>query len=182
MRSIVIGEQIDTVIKKADCDTVVVRGSVPLSPRRIIVPVAHPKQSHFAVSLAARLAGPQTIIEAIRIVPDTTDVEEAERRLKIDLFGEDGSPDIAGVEWPIELQIIVSGDVTNALVEAAERSDLLILGATRGGWRGSMFSPIHYGLAARWQGPLLLVRMHSGAARFAAQRTIDFLLSKEPEQ
>ncbi len=182
MRSIVIGEQIDTVIKKADCDTVVVRGSVPLSPRRIIVPVAHPKQGHFAVSLAARLAGPQTIIEAIRIVPDTTDVEEAERRLKIDLFGEDGSPDIAGVEWPIELQIIVSGDVTNALVEAAERSDLLILGATRGGWRGSMFSPIHYGLAARWQGPLLLVRMHSGAARFAAQRTIDFLLSKEPEQ
>lgn len=182
LRSIVIGEQIDTVIRRADCDTVVVRGSIPPSPKRIIVPVAHPKQGHFAVSLAARLAGPQTVIEAVRIVRSSVEVKDAERRLKVDLFGEDGSPDVAGLEWPVEMQIVVSNDVTDALVEAAARSDLLILGATRGGWRGSMFSPIHYGVAARWQGPLLLVRMHSGAARFAAQRTIDFLLSKDPEQ
>jgi amino acid transporter/nucleotide-binding universal stress UspA family protein len=182
MRSIIIGEQIDTVIRKADCDTVIVRGSVPPTPGRIIVPVAHPKQGHFAVSLAGRLAGQNTVIEAIRVVSSDADAKDAEQRLKVDLFGDDGSPDIAGVEWPVEMSVVVASNVTDALVDVAQRADLLILGATRGGWRGSMFSPIHYGVAARWQGPLLLVRMHSGAARFAAQRTIDFLLSKEPEQ
>jgi hypothetical protein len=85
------------------------------------------------------------------------------------------------VEWPVELTIVVADDITEALVEAGSRADILILGATIGGWRGSMFSPIHYGVAERWQGPLLLVRMRSGAAKFAAHRTIDFLVSTEPE-
>jgi nucleotide-binding universal stress UspA family protein len=181
MQKIIIGEQIDTVIRRADCDTVILRGSVPASPRRIIVPVAHPKQGGFALGLAAQLAGPSTVIEAVRIVDPSEDVVAAEKTLRIDLFGEDGSPDLPGVKWPVELTIIPSSDVTGALVNVGERADILILGATMGGWRGSMFSPIHYGVAERWQGPLLLVRMRSGAAKFAAHRTIDFLVSTEPE-
>jgi amino acid transporter/nucleotide-binding universal stress UspA family protein len=181
VRSIVIGEQIDTVIRRADCDTVILRGSVPAEPRRIVVPVAHPKQGSFALSLATHLAGPSTIIEAVRVVATTEERASAEKRLHLDLFGEDGSPDLPGVEWPVELTIVVARDITEALVEAGSRADILILGATTGGWRGSMFSPIHYGVAERWQGPLLLVRMRSGAAKFAAHRTIDFLVSTEPE-
>jgi amino acid transporter/nucleotide-binding universal stress UspA family protein len=181
VRSIVIGEQIDTVIRRADCDTVILRGSVPSKPRRIVVPVAHPGQGSFALGLAARLAGPSTIIEAVRVVTDPDERDAAEKRLRVDLFGEDGSPDLPGVEWPVELTIVVADDITEALVEAGSRADILILGATMGGWRGSMFSPIHYGVAERWQGPLLLVRMRSGAAKFAAHRTIDFLVSTEPE-
>ena len=181
VRSIVIGEQIDTVIRRADCDTVILRGSVPSEPRRIVVPVAHPGQGSFALGLAARLTGPSTIIEAVRVVTDPDERDAAEKRLRLDLFGEDGSPDLPGVEWPVELTIVVADDITEALVEAGSRADILILGATMGGWRGSMFSPIHYGVAERWQGPLLLVRMRSGAAKFAAHRTIDFLVSTEPE-
>lgn len=182
VRSIIIGEQVDTVIRRADCDTVVVRGSVPPKPSRIVVPVAHPKQGRFAIGLAGRLAGPSTIIEAVRIVRTQDEVKAAEKRLQLDLFGEDNAPDIPGVEWPVEMRVIVASDITDALVEAASAADVLILGASQGGLRGSMFSPIHYGVAERWQGPLLLVRMHSGVAKFAAQRTIDFLLSTEPEQ
>ncbi|MDP6310877.1 MAG: amino acid permease [Phycisphaerales bacterium] len=181
MRTIVIGEQIDTVIRRADCDTVILRGSVPSEPKRIVVPVAHPKQGRFAIGIAAHLAGPSTIIEAVRVVASPNDKKSAEKRLHVDLFGEDGSPDLPGVEWPVELTIVVASDITDALVEAGDRADILILGASMGGWRGSMFSPIQYGVAERWQGPLLLVRMRSGAAKFAAHRTIDFLVSTEPE-
>jgi len=182
MRSIIIGEEIDTVIRRADCDTVVVRGSVPPEPRRIIVPVAHPKQGQFALGLAARLASPSTVIEAVRFCKSGQDPAAIEERLKSDLFGEDGSPDLPGVEWPVECHAVRGTDIVSALVDAAKEADLVILGATRGGWRGSMFSPIHYGMAQRWQGPLLLVRLHSGVARFAAHRTIDFMMSTEPEQ
>lgn len=177
----VIGEQIDTVIRRADCDTVILRGAVPSEPKRIVVPVAHPKQGRFAIGLAAHLAGPSTVIEAVRVVGSPDDKAAAEKRLHLDLFGEEGSPDLPGVEWPVELTIVVSDDITDALVDVGARADILILGATMGGWRGSMFSPIHYGVAERWQGPLLLVRMRSGAAKFAAHRTIDFLVSTEPE-
>ncbi len=181
IRTIVIGEQIDTVIRRADCDTVILRGSVPSEPKRIVVPVAHPKQGRFAIGIAAHLAGPSTIVEAVRVVANPDDKESAERRLHVDLFGEEGSPDLPRVEWPVELTIVVASDITDALVEAGDRADILILGASMGGWRGSMFSPIQYGVAERWQGPLLLVRMRSGAAKFAAHRTIDFLVSTEPE-
>jgi len=178
----VIGEQIDTVIKGADCDTVIVRGSVPPEPGRIVIPVAHPKQGRFAIGLAGRLAGQSTIIEAVRVVASQEEVEAATKQLKLDLFREDGTPDVPGVNWPVELRVMVGADIPATLLEAASEADLLMLGATRGGWRGSMFSPIHYYMAERWQGPLLLVRMHSGAARFAAHRTIDFMLSTEPAQ
>jgi amino acid transporter/nucleotide-binding universal stress UspA family protein len=181
MRTIVIGEQIDTVIRRADCDTVILRGSVPSEPKRIVVPVAHPKQGRFALGIAAQLATSSTVIEAVRVVTNDSDKATAEQRLRLDLFGEDGSPDLLGVKWPVELTVVVSSDITNGLIAAGSRADILILGATMGGWRGSMFSQIHYGVAQRWQGPLLLVRMRSGAAKFAAHRTIDFLVSTEPE-
>ncbi len=181
MRTIVIGEQIDTVIRRADCDTVILRGSVPSEPKRIVVPVAHPKQGRFALGIAAQLATSSTVIEAVRVVTNDSDKATAEQRLHLDLFGEDGSPDLLGVKWPVELTVVVSSDITNGLIAAGSRADILILGATMGGWRGSMFSQIHYGVAQRWQGPLLLVRMRSGAAKFAAHRTIDFLVSTEPE-
>ena len=149
--------------------------------KRIVVPVAHPKQGRFALGIAAQLATSSTVIEAVRVVTNDSDKATAEQRLRLDLFGEDGSPDLLGVKLPLELTVVVSSDITNGLIAAGSRADILILGATMGGWRGSMFSQIHYGVAQRWQGPLLLVRMRSGAAKFAAHRTIDFLVSTEPE-
>ena len=180
-KTTVIGEQIDTVIRRADCDTVILRGSMPASPGRIVVPVAHPKQGRFAIGLAAHLAGASTVVEAVRVIGLEDDPVASERKLRSELFGEDGLPDIPGLQWPVELTVVASNDTTQALVDATARADVLVLGATMGGLRGSMFSPIHYTIASHWQGPLLLVRMKSGAAKFAAHRTIDFLVSTEPE-
>ena len=186
MRSIVIGEEIDTVVRRADCDTVVLRGSIPESPSRIVVPVAHPRQGRFALAVAARLAAPDGVVEAVRIVPPGTDPQPALDTLEDDLLGtvgsgESGTRDLPGLTWPLETRLIESTDIAQAITEAAETADVLVLGAAPPSWRGCMFSQVHYEVARRWPGPLLLIRMRSGKARHAASRTIDFLMSTEPE-
>jgi nucleotide-binding universal stress UspA family protein len=186
MRSIVIGEEIDTVIRRADCDTVVLRGSIPTAPSRIIVPVAHPRQGRFALAVAARLAAPEGVVEAIRIVAPGTDPGPALETLETDLLGEDApgestSRDLPGLKWPLETRLIESRDIASAITEAANTADVLVLGAAPPSWRGCMFSQVHYDVARRWPGPLLLVRMRSGKARHAASRAIDFMVSTEPE-
>ncbi len=186
MRSIVIGEEIDTVIRRADCDTVVLRGSIPTAPARIIVPVAHPRQGRFALAVAARLAAPEGVVEAIRIVAPGTDPGPALETLETDLLGEDAleestSRDLPGLKWPLETRLIESRDIASAITEAANTADVLVLGAAPPSWRGCMFSQVHYDVARRWPGPLLLVRMRSGKARHAASRAIDFMVSTEPE-
>ena len=69
------------------------------------------------------------------------------------------------------------------IVEAARASDLVIVGAAADSWRHRRsFTAIHRSVAAAWDGPLVLVKMHTGRAVFAAQQVIDFMTSKEPEE
>ena len=50
MRHFTFGTDIDGVIREADCDTLVLKGSVPQKCRRIVVPIAHPRQGRFAAA------------------------------------------------------------------------------------------------------------------------------------
>ena len=77
-------------------------------------------------------------------------------------------------------EAIRSDGIVSGILEAASGADLLVLGASDTGLSRRAFTQLHYRIAERRPGPLLLVRMHSGAAKFAAQRTIDFLVSKDP--
>jgi len=174
MRHFTFGTDIDGVIREADCDTLVLKGSVPQNCRRIVVPIAQPKQGRFAVMIARDLLAEGGTVEAVRIASAEDDCDAIREALRDDLSGGEGLP------GDVRAEAIRSEGIVSGILEAASGADLLVLGASDTGLSRRAFTQLHYRIAERWPGPLLLVRMHSGAAKFAAQRTIDFLVSKDP--
>jgi nucleotide-binding universal stress UspA family protein len=174
MRHFTFGTDIDSVIRQADCDTLVLKGSVPQKCRRIVVPIAQPKQGRFAVMIARELLADGGTVEAVRIASAEDDCDEVRETLRDDLSGGEGLP------GDVRAEAIRADGIVSGILKAASGADLLVLGAADTGLSRRAFTQLHYRVAERWPGPLLLVRMHSGAAKFAAQRTIDFLVSKDP--
>ena len=174
MRHFTFGTDIDGVIRQADCDTLVLKGSVPQQCRRIVVPIAQPKQGRFAVGVARELLAEGGTVEAVRIASKDDDLDTVRESLRQDLAGDEGLP------GDVQAEAHPSDGIVSGILAAADGADLLVLGASDEGMSRRAFTQLHYRVAERWPGPLLLVRMRSGAARFAAQRTIDFLVSKEP--
>ncbi|MHC5001835.1 MAG: amino acid permease [Planctomycetota bacterium] len=177
-----IGSQIDHVLLHADADTIVIRGSIPASPARVVVPVANPRQGRFAVEVAEAVAGPSTVIELVHVLRDEAAAEARGAAVMGEIFGE------AGLEaasprrgLPVRLRAMGATDVVAAVVEAAEGADLVITGASAETWlHRHAFTHFHYELARRYDGPMLLVKLRTGLAKFASQRTIEFFRSSEP--
>ncbi len=176
MRHFTFGTDIDSVIRQADCDTLVLKGSVPQQCRRIVVPIAQPKQGRFAVAVARALLADGGSVEAVRIASKNDDCDEVREALRDDLSAGEGLP------GDVQAEAIPAAGIVSGILEAASGADLLVLGASDTGLSRRAFTQLHYRVAERWPGPLLLVRMRSGAAKFAAQRTIEFMMSKEPEE
>ncbi|MBG80367.1 MAG: cationic amino acid transporter [Phycisphaerae bacterium] len=185
-RGKVLGTELDTVLHKADADTVVLRGKVPESPERILIPAANPRQAQFAIHVAEALAGSSTWIELLRVLRPDEDEDEVRAELRSGVFGIDDSDSpvrtpVLGL--PVDLRLEQSADVVGTIVEAAKASDLVIVGAAGDSWRHRRsFTAIHRSVAANWDGPLVLVKLHTGRAMFAAQQVIDFMTSREPEE
>ncbi|MCH2135388.1 MAG: amino acid permease [Phycisphaerales bacterium] len=174
MRHFTFGTDIDGVIRQADCHTLVLKGSVPKNCRRIVVPIAQPRQGRYAVSVARELLMGGGSVEAVRIASPQDDLDEIREALRRDLSNGDGLP------GDVQAEAVPADGIVSGILEAASGADLLVLGASGDGISKRSFTQLHYRVAERWPGPLLLVRMRPGTARFVAQRTIDFLVSKEP--
>lgn len=186
MRSIMIGTEIDHVLRKADANTIVLRGLLPESPKRIVIPAANPRQSKYAVAVAEAVAEPGTVIELLHIVRNQRDAESSKRALMGEMFGEDMAdlPSVYTERRRIEVTVRTeaSTHVIPAIVEAVQFADMVILGAARETWwQRRSFTALHSAVAQRYDGPLLLVKLRTGVARFATQQVVDFFLSKEPE-
>ena len=184
-RGKVLGTELDTVLHKADADTVVLRGEVPKMPERILIPAANPRQAQFAIHVAESVAGPSTWIELLRVLRSGEDEETVREAMRAEVFDiNDGDTPVRSpnVGLPVDLRLEESADVVGTIVDAAKASDLVIVGAAAETWRHRRsFTAIHRSVAAAWDGPLLLVKLHSGRARFATQQVIDFMTSREPE-
>ena len=182
----ILGTELDTVLRNTDADTIVLRGEAPETPERILIPVANPKQAQFAIHVAESLAGPSTWIELLRVLRSDEKEDKVREDLRSGIFNI-SDPDepvrSPNLGLPIDLRFESSSDVVGSIVNAAQAADLLIIGAAAETWRQRRsFTALHRGVATAWDGPLLLVKLRSGRARFATQQVIDFMTSKEPEE
>ena len=106
--------------------------------------------------------------------------------LRSQIFGNEDIDDALRTQQlglPVDIRIERSADVVGTVVSAARAADIVILGAAAETWRHRRaFTALHRGVAAGWDGPLLLVKIRSGIARFTTQQVIDFMTSREPEE
>lgn len=179
-----IGTEIDRVMAEVDADTVVLRGELPAAPKRIVIPVANPRQGRFAVTVAEDLAAEGGAIELLHVARSGEDPDESGPGLMETMFD---VHELAAVTarraLPVTMRVLVDASAVRAIGEAAEGADLLIVGATTETWtKRHAFSRFHYDLARLYTGPMLMVKLRSGHAKFASQRFVEFFTSREPRR
>ena len=83
---------------------------------------------------------------------------------------------------PVELEVVARQNVVQAIFEASRGHDLIIVGATTDSWwQRRVFTRFHYELASRYPGPLLLVKLRTGRAKFTSQKLVEFFTSRDPQ-
>ncbi len=181
-RGLFIGAEVDSVLAEADANTVVLRGTIPDDPKRILIPCANPTQVRYSVRVAEMIAGPETVIELLRIVRPNTEDEFNDEELLNEIFGDDEVTNRTPLrDLPIEITRKQERGIVVPISEAAQKADLLILGAAAETWlTRRSFTHLHFAIASQYDGPMLMVKMKTGRAKFALQKVIDFLLSREP--
>lgn len=181
-RGLFIGDEVDSVLAEADANTIVLRGTLPSDPKRILIPCANPDQVRYSVQVAEMIAGSETVIELLRIMRPNTEDEFTDEELLAEIFGDAtvvNSTPIRNLK--IEITRKSERGIVVPISEAAKKADVLILGAASETWlTRRSFTHLHFAVASQYDGPLLMVKMKTGRAKFALQKVIDFFLSREP--
>lgn len=166
-----LGRIVDSVLRDAPCDALVVSGQVPQRAQRILVPVTSNPSSEKALELAGHLAQPLGAdIKALHVVSPQADTE-AESRACARL---DERLEALEETCHAELAVVRSDDVVGAIVVEAERADILVMGMSRESWLDRvLFGQVPEQVLTKTSTPLMLVRAHSGIARVWLHRLWD---------
>jgi nucleotide-binding universal stress UspA family protein len=179
-----LGSQIDRVLFHADANTIMLRGTLPSDPKRIVIPMVNPRQGKFAIEVAEAVAGDDTAIELLHVGRKEAATQQSAAAIMQEIFGSDDLNNVTSRrQLDVTMRSLVGSNVVRAIVDAAGDADLVIVGGTaETWWKRQAFTPFHANLASLFDGPMLLVRRRSGAACFASQLTVEFFASREPEQ
>ncbi len=172
------GMLVDPVVRLAQCDVVVLRGSLPLQPRRILVPATDSPNSlaamHMALNLVNNADGKVVALNLVQEVYVPATLDMASKRLREMMNGLDRQPNF-------ELRILPTDDVTGDIVREAEKYDMLLLGASRGGVLDqAIFGGLPVEVARSSLRPLLLVKHYEGARRFWIRRAWEMVYGLFP--
>jgi amino acid transporter len=183
-RTSAFGAQVDDVLRSTDANTVLIKGRLPASINTITIPVANPKQASYAIHVAEQLGADGARINLLHVVGRGQDAEASGHAIMEELFG--APQPVVGIgtrNQIVTMTSVIHHRVVQAILDHATDADLLIVGAAGETWiQRRPFTSLHYSVASRFDRPMLLVKMRSGAARFAMHQAVDFFTSPEPAE
>ena len=171
------GTIIDLMSKNPPCDLAVVHLRKSGLPGRILVPVAGGPNTRLALELALTEAeaieqrtGTLPEVIALNIMPNGSDGNKLEQR-RLDLLRDLG---IDG--WPIELRIVASDDVGQAILDEASEFEQIIIGASEEGLlEQSLFGSIPQRVAEEALSTVIMAKRHDpvkyGVRQWLIRRT-----------
>ncbi len=182
-----IGTNIDLVLKHADCDAVVFRGTDLDHLDRVLIPLAFPDQARVMLGIGEVLKRQRgSTLDLIHFIPPDLPGVEKEKRL-----GElrEGLTHVAIEEEPPDedmawqLQVETSTDIVEDIARRSEKYDLTIVGAAREGWmRKLVLGTKPEQIARRTKGRLLLVKKHRNPVHSKILDTVEFFRDTGEEE
>ncbi len=128
-RGTAFGTVISLVGQNPPCDLAVVRVRKDGLPRRILVPAAGGPNAALALDIAVSLARQQREPASVTTLfvarpGDRHDAEAGRARLEAL---------VAGVNYPVDIEVVYNTDVVRGICEVAEEYNLIVIGATEQG-------------------------------------------------
>jgi uncharacterized hydrophobic protein (TIGR00271 family) len=173
-----LGPVIDPIVQQAPCDVAVLKGKLPDRLNRVLIPTAGGPHALAAVQIGLDLtAGSKTEVVALHLIRDpATAADRQQAQAMLDQT-------LAGVEEAerVSRRIARTGDIRQGILEAADRSDLLLLGASEEGVLDEItFGGLPEEVALATQKPVILVKHHRGLPQFWLRRVWRSLYSAFP--
>lgn len=173
-----LGRVLDAVLNDATCDVLVFSGQIPERMTSMLIPTAGGPHAEKALELASQLAaetGARATVLHI-LSPEASDEQEAEARKRMEEWLEPFKPPASA-----EGKIVRSDNVVRAVVEEANKADLVLMGTSTQSWLDRMLSGVVPDQVARQsKTPLILTRAYTGAARLWGLRVWESLYNLFP--
>jgi nucleotide-binding universal stress UspA family protein len=129
-RDVVLGTNVDRIVKEADCDVFVEKFGLRASGEvdSVLLPIAGGPHATLAVETAGAIAARTgATVHAVYVVPsDATDEERTQATTMLATATE-------ALSSPVETRVLTNDDVVTALVDESANHDLTVIGATREG-------------------------------------------------
>ncbi len=163
-----LGPVIDPVVTQAPCDVAVLKGNIPGRLGRVLIPTAGGPHAPAAVQIGLDLtAGSKAEVIALNLIRGpVTAASRQQAQTNIDQT-------LAGVEdvGRVSRRIARADDVRQGILDAADRCDLLLLGASEEGLLDQIkFGGLPEDVARACHKPVILVKRYRGLPQFWARR------------
>jgi nucleotide-binding universal stress UspA family protein len=165
------GSVIDRIVSNPPADIAILRARPMNSLRRIIVPVAGGSNSRLSASTARALAlasdGDTKVVLVHVAVPGAQETAVQARANNAFRRATEG------MDYPFEQQIITSEDPVDGILEAAEGSDMIVIGATKEPmFRNLLMGNVSHRVADLAECPVLIVKRRSPMLQSMLRETI----------
>jgi len=161
-RNIVLGTNVDRVVRDAQADVLVERigGAASTHVESILLPTAGGPHAAYAAEVAEAIARPNGAhVEVLYVVPpDATESERQRGRALLDR----AAADIDGA-GSVETTLVEDDDVVEAIVERSAAFDLTIIGATREGLLEQLvFGAVPEAVGSRSENVVIMAKKNLG--------------------
>jgi len=183
----IIGSNIDKVMRDADCDVVVLRGSDFDQINNIFIPVANPQQARLMLEVGEIFeTEAESKTDIYHMIANETYNNEEDRKERLDNLYEGlaelkKGPD-AREQAKDMIHIEPTDSVVGRIIDLSSQYDVTIIGAAREGWFQKLVAGTRTEQIAKLtKGRLILVKQRRTGIHSGLLDIVEFFRSKEPE-
>ncbi len=168
-----LGSNIDQVLSEVNCDVMMLQVGDTARAKRILMPVAEPRQVGYSLQLIQLFSGQELELDLLHVFSTETSSAERERTTRA-LQRQIDSVKVA--EMQVNLLSEVSPDRIDAIVQAARDYDYLVLGETREtSVRQRLFGNTSMIIAERTRTPVLLLHPETSGVEFGLRQAVNYV-------
>ncbi len=158
-QDVILGSNLDEVIRKAPCDVGVTKLMGPIEPKKIVLPITGDIHENLAINTAEAFGSTyDSEITVIHVVDKSPTEEELNAAYKL---LEETSWKLSDLN--VETKILKSGKPAEAIIKETEECDLLIMGAIEEGLlQQIVLGSLPETLAKKVDCDIFMVRRHTG--------------------
>jgi amino acid transporter/nucleotide-binding universal stress UspA family protein len=168
-----VGQNIDQVLSEVNCDVLMLQPGDTAAARRILLPVAEPRQVGYSLRLIQLLSAAEMKLDLLHVF--SVDTLQAEReRMARSLQRE--IDELKMTDKQVNLITEVARDRIDAIVAAAHDYDYVALGETRDpGYQQRLFGNTPFIIADRTRTPVVLLHRATSAVGFGVKRMVSWV-------
>ncbi len=169
----VLGSNIDQVLSEVNCDVLMLQPGKTAEARRILMPIAEPRQVGYSLRLIQLLSAAEMDLDLLHVFSSDTLNAEQERMIR-SLQREIDELKVTGKQ--VTLITEQARDRVDAIVEISRDYDYVALGETRDpGYQQRIFGNTSMIIAERMRTPVVLLHPETSAVGFGLQRMFGWI-------